>query len=270
VNLYRDYAQFYLVGLCKLFLPKFDFMRALVLFTSLTLLALSGQAQDRITMMSGVVVPCTIVDNEGIDIAYSSHKKFDVRYFSSSEVAKSATWRTRGDSSTWCPTRTNAFERIFEKGKVSEKLLHRSDVFSIQFEDKEEQVLYALDEVLGDWMTLDEMRIYMSGEQDARNNYKAKWAFYAGLPIGATTAFLAQGGLILTIGGPVLYTLVQLAPNIRIREKTITNPVHKYNEIYALGYERVARSRIVVQALKGSAIGMAAGIAGYFLFPLED
>ena len=221
-------------------------------------------------MMSGVVVPCTIVDNEGIDIVYVHHKNFDVRYFSSPEVAKSATWRTRGDSSTWCPTRTNAFERVFEKGKLSLKVLHRSDVFSIQFEGKEEQVLYALDEVLGDWMTLEEMRVYMAGEQDARNNYKAKWAFFSGIPVGAATAFMAQGGLILTIGGPVLYTLAQLAPNIRIRENTITDPSHVYNEIYALGYERVARSQLVVQALKGSVIGMAAGIAGYFLFPLED
>ena len=221
-------------------------------------------------MMSGVVVPCTIVDNEGIDIVYVHHKNFDVRYFPTTEAAQAATWANREKKSTWCPTLVNQVERIFELGKESQRQVHRSDVFSIQFEGKEEQVLYALDEVLGDWMTLDEMRVYMAGEQDARNNYKAKWAFFSGIPVGAATAFIAQGGLILTIGGPVLYTLAQLAPNIRIRENTITDPSHVYNEIYALGYERVARSQLVVQALKGSVIGMAAGIAGYFLFPLED
>lgn len=229
-----------------------------------------SQAQDRITMMSGVVVPCKIVDNGGIEIVYTAHKKFDVRYFPTAESAEAATWGTRGDASSWCPTRTNQVERIFEKGKISEKLVHRSDVFSIQQSGMEEQIFYALDEVLGDWMTLDEMRIYMAGEQDARNFHKAQWAFFTGLPIGAAAAFLAQGGIIVTVGGPLLYTMIQLAPTIRIREHTITNPTHKYNEIYALGYERVARSRQVVQALKGSAIGMVTGVMAYFLFPLDN
>lgn len=235
----------------------------------LILLGLSSSAQDRVTMMSGVVMPCEIVDDEGIDIVVSSHAKFDVRYFSNSELAESATWKTRQDNSTWGPTKTNQLERVFEKGKVKESFVHRSEIFSIQKGNEPEQIFYALDDVLGDWMTVDEMRIYMAGEQDARNFYKARLAFFIGIPLAAGSAYLAQGGLILTLGGPVLYSILQLAPTIRIRENTITNPLHQYNEIYALGYERVARSRQVVQALKGSAIGMAVGVAGYFIFPLD-
>ena len=245
-------------------------MKKFNLLVVLILLGLSSSAQDRITMMSGVVIPCKILDDEGIDIVVSSYAKFDVRYFPSSELAESATWRTRQDSSTWGPTETNQVERIFEKGKVKESFVHRNEIFSIQKGAQTEQVFYALDDILGDWMTIDEMRIYMAGEQDARNFYKARLAFFLGIPLVAGSAYLAQGLLVLTLGGPVVYSLLQLAPTIKIREHTITNPLHQYNETYALGYERVARSRQVVQALKGSAIGMAVGLAGYFIFPLDN
>lgn len=270
LNLYREASACLRTKLGNLFLEKFDSMRLFFSLILLLSLSLTAHAQDRITMMSGIVVPCEIVDDLGIEIRYIAHKKFAVRYFPSQEAADMAEWKTRFDGSTWCPTPQNTIERIFEKGKKDEHYTHRSDIFSMQKAGQEEEILYALDDVLGDWMTVDEMRIYMAGEQDARDNFKANGVFYAGMPVGAVVAYLAQGGLILTLGGPVLYTLLQLAPNIRIKEETITNLVHQYNEIYALGYERVARSKQMVQALKGSAIGMVLGLVGYFVYPLEE
>ena len=68
---------------------------------------------------------------------------------------------------------------------------------------------------------------------------------------------------------PVVYTVFQLLPYIKIKEGTISNLDNKHNEVYALGYERVARTRKIVSALAGSAMGMFGGILYYFVAPFE-
>ncbi len=120
---------------------------------------------------------------------------------------------------------------------------------------------------VGDDLTADEMRIYIAGEQDARANYKPRLTAMVGTVVVGGVAFLASGGLILTLVPPLAYAGLQFVPVMRIQEKAITNPQHRYNEIYALGYERVARSRKVLGGLKGGVAGMVIGAAA--LLPLR-
>ena len=207
---------------------KTFFMKGALLIFSLSLV-LSVTAQDKILTMGGQLIECEIVDDLGIDIRYIFTKK---------------------------------------NGKVKDKRMHRSDIFSITRAGQEEQVLYAKDEALGDWLTVEEMRIFIAGEQDAQNNYDVKWITIGGVGTGAILAYAAQGGLMVTIAGPVLYTIAQLIPVIRIEEETMSDLSNQYNEVYALGYERVARSKRVVAGLKSSAIGMLAGIVTWILVPL--
>ncbi len=184
-------------------------------------------SQDTLLLMSGQQVSCEIIDDLGIEIRY---------------------WETR------------------KNGKKKERYLHKSDIFSITKIGQTEEVYYAKDELLGDWMTEDEMRIFMAGEQDARAYYNEKPTMIVGFAFGNLVSILATGGLIVTISGPLLYTLFHMIPVIKIKESAITNADHQYNEIYALGFERVARSRKIVAALKGSAAGMLTGLATYLLF----
>lgn len=142
--------------------------------------------------------------------------------------------------------------------------LHKSEVFSVTFETGE-WLLYAPDVLLGDDLTADEMRIYIAGQQDARANYNALPTTLVGVLVGAGGAIFASGGLILTILPPIAYGGAQFIPVLRIREATITNPEHRFNDIYADGYERVARSRKVLGGFKGGALGMVAGVAAWFL-----
>ena len=65
------------------------------------------------------------------------------------------------------------------------------------------------------------------------------------------------------------YTLLQLIPNIRIKEACISDvQKHQWNEIYAMGYERVARPKRLLSALKGGGIGLVGGFALFYLIPL--
>lgn len=154
-----------------------------------------------------------------------------------------------------------------KNGKTKQVAFPRSDVFSVTKEGQEEDIFYQQDSFIGDDYTVQEMRIYIAGEQDALNGYDPSPTKYVGLLVGAGAGVASQGGLLLPIGVPVAYTLLQLAPTIKIREETISNINHKYNDIYAAGYAGVARSKKVLAGLKGSALGAFIGVIFYFLIP---
>lgn len=189
-----------------------------------------AQTQDTLLFMSGKVVPCSIIDDLGIDIRYEIRKKND---------------------------------------KVKEYNIHRSEIFSITKAGYEESILYVQDKELGDWLTVEEMEVFIAGEQDADRNYNVKPTFWVGFGLGAAGSYASQGGLFTTFATPLAYTTFQLAPNIRIRENTMRSLSYQYNEVYALGYERVARPKRLISALKGSAMGMVAGYLLYLIAPLE-
>lgn len=183
-------------------------------------------AEVTVVRMSGQELSGTLIESEGIDLILET-------------------------------TRKNGKKRI--------QNIHKSEVFSIQFQEGE-WVLYSPDESIGDDLTEEEMRIYMAGEVDAREGFNTLPTAAAGFLIAGTAAVLADGGLLLVILPPVGYTLFQLAPVIKIQGKSISNPDYKYNDLYALGYERVARPKKIMSGLKGSVLGMAAGIAAFVIF----
>lgn len=166
-------------------------------------------------------------------------------------------------------TEVNDFEVRYEvknkRGKVKTLSNPRSDIFSITPKDSTEQVFYSQDTFIGDDFTVQEMRVYIAGEQDALAGYDPRPTTYVGYGLGATGGYLAEGGLITPMIIPITYTLFQLVPKVKIREKTISNPAHRFDEIYAMGYESVARSRKILGGLKGSSIGAVAGVVVYFI-----
>ncbi|MCB0762080.1 MAG: hypothetical protein KDC12_11205 [Flavobacteriales bacterium] len=190
----------------------------------------AAMAQDVILTMSGREIQCAITDDSGFEIVYN-------------------------------------YENA--RGKTKEGRVHKSEVFSVSQGSQPEQIYYSQDTLLGDWMNEAEMRIYLAGQVDARAHYDVRNTFALGLGGARFVSYIAGGGLILSIAFPVLYTVYQLIPYIKIREETISNPIHRYNEIYALGYERVARTKQVLNALAGSAIGMLGGIVYYLLGPFD-
>lgn len=158
------------------------------------------------------------------------------------------------------------FELTKPNGKVKVRELHKNDVFSVKNGAGTEQVLYMQDEVLGDIYSVDEMRYYLAGENDARQNFSAWPTFAVGFALCAGISLWGGDGYITAVGPPVLYTILQLAPKIKIREKTMSRPEYKYNDMYADGYEPPARSRKLFRAMQGSFAGSAVGVAVWLLF----
>lgn len=151
-------------------------------------------------------------------------------------------------------------------GKVIVREIHKNDVFSVSYGAGGEEVFYLQDEMLGNIYSVDEMRYYLAGENDARQNFDPWPTFAVGFALCAGVSLWGGDGYMTAVGPPIMYTLIQLIPKIKIREKTMSHPEYKYNDIYADGYEPPARTRKLSRAMEGGFLGSAAGVAYWLLF----
>lgn len=184
-------------------------------------------AQDTLLLMNGRNLPCKIVEDSG-----------------------------------------TVFLTLIKKpsGRIILREIHKNDVFSVTKRGETESILYMQDEMLGNIYAVDEMRYYLAGENDARQNFDAWPTFAVGFALCAGVSIWGGDGYITAVGPPILYTLLQLAPKIKIREKTMSHPEYKYNDIYADGYEPPARTRKLSRAMEGAFLGSATGVACWLLF----
>lgn len=152
-----------------------------------------------------------------------------------------------------------------KNGKVKVREVHKSDVFSVTKKDSSEVVLYTQNEMFGDIYTEQEMRFYLVGEGDARNNFKAKHIFIIGLLACGAIAYWGEDGYITAVAPPVIYILTQMIGKIKIRKETMRDERYVYNDFYAYGYEPPARSRKMIRAMEGGFLGSALGVSLWFL-----
>ncbi len=190
-------------------------------------MALGMSAQDSVLLMNGREMECTILADTGTVLLLQMTKR---------------------------------------SGKIVQREIHKNDVFSVSMGGSGEDVYYLQDEMLGNIYSVDEMRYYLAGENDARQNFEAWPTFAVGFALCAGVSVWGGDGYITAVGPPILYTLIQLMPKIKIREKTMSHPEYKYNDIYADGYEPPARTRKLSRAMEGAFLGSAAGVAFWLLF----
>jgi hypothetical protein len=145
---------------------------------------------------------------------------------------------------------------------IRDGALEREEVFSYTSPSGEETVYYFYDEPLGNVASIDEMRAYVMGERDARFGVTGNAWFYSGMAVGLISGYAARGS-VLALAVPPLVALTARIPVVKIKEEYIQDSNYKYNEDYAAGYERYARSKYTRRALLGSAIGTLVGLASY-------
>jgi hypothetical protein len=189
-------------------------------------LSLHVAAQDKILLMNGAEMPCRIVDDSGTVLVVELEKK---------------------------------------NGKVKQREIHKNDVFSYTSQGAQERVLYVQDSIFGDIYTLDQMRMYLAGQHDGRNNYRAMPTAAVGFLVCGAAAYLGGDGFLTATVPPILYMALQLAPKIHIREKYMSDVYYKYNEVYADGFEPPARTRKMLAGLSGGYLGAAAGVILYVI-----
>jgi hypothetical protein len=141
-------------------------------------------------------------------------------------------------------------------GSTKIKTWYKEDIYSIKYGGINEVIIYKQDTLENEYFTPAEMRIYIQGEQDASTGYKTPWT-----TAGATAVGLG-GGLVLSFLAPIapaLYTIVVGSRWIKIRKKYVSNPDLLKEEVYRMGYEKEARSKVIQNSILGGGIGMVVG-----------
>lgn len=147
------------------------------------------------------------------------------------------------------------------KGKTKTIEIDTYRVFSVT-DDGEETIYYKKDPDAGNYLTEDEMRLFIYGAQDARANYKGRWAFFSGLGVGAVGGwFLAESFAIIAV--PIVYPILTSIHKIHPKEGNVRDPKYIEEPSYRAGYHKNTKSKRFFRALGGSVLGTAAA-AGAF------
>jgi hypothetical protein len=152
---------------------------------------------------------------------------------------------------------------VFNPKKHFERLHFEWDqLYMVRFANGNKRYYYKQDS-LYNFLSRDEMWMYMKGENDARKGFKARGAFFGAGIMG----FL--GGATGTFWAPIApYGFMALSgiTKVRIRHNTISNMKYVESDAYILGYERVARQKRKIKSVIGGTIGLALGYGFYAIF----
>ncbi|HEY0029212.1 MAG TPA: hypothetical protein VGC65_00525 [Bacteroidia bacterium] len=152
------------------------------------------------------------------------------------------------------------------KDSTKNFIIENDRIFSIN-NSKGESIMYVYDTLIGNEFTIDEMRYFIRGEQDAEKGFKARGAFWANMFIGAAGG--VTGSLLCPIP-PFAFTALSGLPKVKIKHSTVSNIEYIKHDTYIMGYERVARKKRKLSSLTGGGIGLAVGIGTFFILQSQD
>ncbi len=150
---------------------------------------------------------------------------------------------------------------IVKNPKKPEKrlIIDNDRIFSIK-SDSGEVMVYTYDSLIGNEFTIEEMKYFMKGEQDAQKGYKARGGFYGNMVLsvaaGATGSFLSPVV-------PFVFAALVGIPKIKIKHSTVTDLNDLKQESYLMGYEKVARKKSKIRSLMGGGIGLVVGLGTF-------
>lgn len=149
-----------------------------------------------------------------------------------------------------------------KKKRIKDMTIEGDRIFSIKFNNGSEKIYYYQDTLIGNYLSLEEAKFFILGEQDAEKYYHPKTTFAGGVLVGAASGCL---GSLLSFVPPFAYAAGVAIPKIKIKNG-VTNPEYLKQDSYIMGYERVAKRKRTLGALYGGLIGLAAGFTAYGLF----
>lgn len=194
---------------------------AIILITSVSHVN-SQDAPQEILMMSGKKIKAKILSRDSIYMYYDLHKP---------------------------------------SGKIKQgKKIDMERVFAVYTPEGEEELIYYMDTAVGNYFSVDEMRFYIRGEQDAMNTYKANWTYFVGVPIAIGAGLAASSSIFIFLVPAV--TMVALSiPKYKIKTDKISSPTLASEPAYVLGYEHAARTKRITKSLVSGLLGTAIGFA---------
>lgn len=194
--------------------------RALLCFLLFAVLK-PADAQDKILLMNGELIQAKVIGQSTLEVRYLETRK---------------------------------------NGSIRERAEPTEEVFSVTDSLGRERIWYFYDTVFGNDLTIDQMRWFLKGEQDARKGYKPIWPMIGSFAAGAGLVI----GLNWEMNGlfvPPITAGIMAAPRVHVTPGSITDPLMEGDEYYATGYARVGRSKRVIRSLIASFVGVGVGLA---------
>ncbi len=165
------------------------------------------------------------------------------------------------------------------KDKLITKRYSKKDLFSIFQKDKPERIYYKKDHVNGYYFTQKEMRLYITGEQEASNNFKTGYHVLLGFALGFTTSLLDtyefdqskcvgyfnNSGSLVSILTPFAVSVVIGFPNNKVRKAYVSDEKYLLSEHYKKGFNQVKQFRKTVYSFIGSFTGVASMLLVTFI-----
>jgi hypothetical protein len=147
--------------------------------------------------------------------------------------------------------------RTTAKNKL--KKIDTDRVFSIQYADGSEKVVFTPNPQDSLEYTVPQMRMYIKGEQDASLYYKNTLNKAASFAIGGGAALLAIYGIII----PPIYSTVVGAFSPNMEKMKVSDPALLNDQDYREGYKTKVRNRKIRNSLISGFIGFAVGVVTY-------
>lgn len=148
--------------------------------------------------------------------------------------------------------------------KKGDRLLERSEptesVFSVTDSLKRERVWYFQDTLFGNDFSIDQMRWFIKGEQDARAGYKPFWPMLGGF-LGSAGLVIGLDLEVMAIPIPLAYAGLAAWPRVKVTRGSISDPLLEGDDHYAYGYGRAGKGKRVIKCLLSSLAGVAVGLA---------
>ena len=157
------------------------------------------------------------------------------------------------------------YEFTFKNTKGQEFIIDKFRVFSY-IQNNKESVVYEYDTIAGNFLKVEDMKMFVYGERDAYLTFKPVITNTLGLAIGRTAGyFMHKDQSFIYIPIPLIYTVTTLIFPTKVNQRKLKDTQYLKQDEYLRGYERIARSKRTQGALKTSIVGMGVGFLTSFL-----
>ncbi|MEO8087858.1 MAG: hypothetical protein ABI763_13625 [Bacteroidota bacterium] len=146
--------------------------------------------------------------------------------------------------------------------KEKRKKILPERVFSVQYENGTEQIVFEPDPLDPNDFKPEEMRMFIKGEQDANLYYHNTGNKIISAAVGAGAGLLSIYGLVV----PALYSTVVGSFSPNVQKHKVSDPAMRDNLNYREGYERKCRDRKIRNSLLYGFGGFVVGFTAFAIF----
>lgn len=156
----------------------------------------------------------------------------------------------------------NKKQRIETSKKETDLKIEQYRIFSVT-QNAQKQLVYTYDTAIGNYLTVEQMALYVQGQKDA-------WVYYEPRFVDFVTGAAAVAGVVLNnkffvLLAPFAVGSMGLLPPIKINKEQLPNAALLSDLNYLEGFLRVAKTKRRNKMLLSSITGTVAGVVGFII-----